>query len=241
MFQGYSEAIKNSDSGINALNGAIMFAVFRGKVSEGIDFADDLARCVICVGIPFPNVKDELVDQKRKFNDFHCKSTNILSGNDWYEIQAFQALNQALGRCLRHEKDWGAILLFDERFLEQFNPYIAESKKISRWVRNILKPYDVHQSFMNGLESFVNQRLNDTVIKEVNVEMKEDEIEDKAVDSNPAKTFLFKIPSKSELKRICRKLGIEYSKEAKEFWKKIHFKEIDLSSKNIHILISIML
>uniref|UniRef100_A0A914QFF2 DNA helicase n=1 Tax=Panagrolaimus davidi TaxID=227884 RepID=A0A914QFF2_9BILA len=237
MFQGYSETIKNSGSDINALNGAIMIAVFRGNVSEGIDFADDLARCVICVGIPFPNFKDELVDQKRKFNDFYCDLTNILSGDKWYQIQAYRALNQALGRCLRHKKDWGAILLFDERFLEQFNPYIDESKKISGWVRNILKSYYGHQIFMKELELFVNQRLKDTVIqpviKEVNVEKKGDEIEDKDVDSNPAKTFLFKIPSKSELKPICKKLGIKYSEEAIKFWEEIHFKEIDLLAKNI--------
>lgn len=29
--------------------GAVMFAVFRGKVSEGLDFADDRARAVITV------------------------------------------------------------------------------------------------------------------------------------------------------------------------------------------------
>lgn len=41
--------------------GALMLAVFRGKVSEGIDFTDNLARCVITVGIPYPNTMDEQV------------------------------------------------------------------------------------------------------------------------------------------------------------------------------------
>lgn len=31
------------------------------QVSEGLDFADGNARCVIVVGIPFPNVKDTKV------------------------------------------------------------------------------------------------------------------------------------------------------------------------------------
>ncbi|CAB4062059.1 BRIP1 [Lepeophtheirus salmonis] len=39
-------------------NGAILMAVCRGKVSEGIDFADNMARAVVCVGIPFPNARD---------------------------------------------------------------------------------------------------------------------------------------------------------------------------------------
>lgn len=34
--------------------GAIFFAVCRGKVSEGLDFADDNARAVLIIGIPFP-------------------------------------------------------------------------------------------------------------------------------------------------------------------------------------------
>lgn len=38
--------------------GAVMFAVARGKVSEGLNLPDDLCRCVIIVGVPFPNLKD---------------------------------------------------------------------------------------------------------------------------------------------------------------------------------------
>ncbi|KAA0161632.1 hypothetical protein FNF28_04981 [Cafeteria roenbergensis] len=37
----------------DAQTGAVLFAVFRGKVSEGIDFADDAARGVILVGTPY--------------------------------------------------------------------------------------------------------------------------------------------------------------------------------------------
>lgn len=41
--------------------GGLFMAVCRGKVSEGLDFADANARGVIIVGIPFPNVKDTKV------------------------------------------------------------------------------------------------------------------------------------------------------------------------------------
>ena len=110
-------ALNTSSGDIEGQNGALFLAVCRGKVSEGLDFADNNARAVICVGIPYPNVKDSLVDLKRKYND-HKRNTvdpNILSGGEWYEIQAFRALNQALGRCIRHKKDWGAILMVDDR------------------------------------------------------------------------------------------------------------------------------
>ena len=34
--------------------GAILMGVCRGRISEGLDFSDDAARCVIIVGIPYP-------------------------------------------------------------------------------------------------------------------------------------------------------------------------------------------
>lgn len=42
---------------------------------------------------------------------------------------AGRALNQALGRCIRHRYDWGAILLVDERFRR---PRATDA--LSRWV-----------------------------------------------------------------------------------------------------------
>ena len=87
------------------VDGALFIAVCRGKVSEGLDFADNNARAVICIGIPFPNWKDPKVELKMKYNDKRRdKDKNILQGRQWYEIQAFRALNQALGRCIRHRK-----------------------------------------------------------------------------------------------------------------------------------------
>jgi Fanconi anemia group J protein len=49
--------------------GAVLFAVCRGKVSEGLDFADNNARLVIAVGIPYPNVRDTKVQLKQAYNN----------------------------------------------------------------------------------------------------------------------------------------------------------------------------
>ncbi|KAB7508085.1 Fanconi anemia group J-like protein [Armadillidium nasatum] len=117
----------------------------KGKVSEGLDFMDDNARAVIAVGIPFPNTKDIQVNLKREYNDKFSKSKGLLTGGEWYEIQAYRALNQALGRCIRHRYDWGAIILVDERYQRagygnNLNRYV---KGLSKWVRNSIKhePY----------------------------------------------------------------------------------------------------
>lgn len=47
------------------LDGALLVAVCRGKVSEGLDFTDDNARAVVTIGIPFPNIKDLQVAMRR--------------------------------------------------------------------------------------------------------------------------------------------------------------------------------
>ena len=49
--------------------GAIMFAVCRGKISEGLDFSDDAARCVILIGVPYPMVMDPKTVLKRHYLD----------------------------------------------------------------------------------------------------------------------------------------------------------------------------
>lgn len=63
-------------------NGAVLLAYCRGKVSEGTDFPDDMARAVIIVGIPYPGAKDIRVDLKKKYMDnkfkAHYKSKNRL-------------------------------------------------------------------------------------------------------------------------------------------------------------------
>ncbi|XP_055022921.1 Fanconi anemia group J protein isoform X2 [Boleophthalmus pectinirostris] len=145
LLQCYYDAIKYTDH----RDGALLIAVCRGKVSEGLDFTDDNARAVVTIGIPFPNIKDLQVELKMKYNDQHCKTRGLLSGNRWYEIQAYRALNQALGRCIRHKNDWGALVLVDDRYRNNPNKYITG---LSKWVRQLVHHHD---SFPNAMQSLV--------------------------------------------------------------------------------------
>ncbi|KAJ8312439.1 hypothetical protein KUTeg_009812 [Tegillarca granosa] len=138
-------------------SGALFIAVCRGKVSEGLDFADNNARAVITVGIPYPNFKDVQVKLKREYNDKHRAERGLLSGGDWYEIQAFRALNQALGRCIRHRKDWGALILVDERFVRN-DKY---TKGLSKWVRNKVQHFNNFNLSMDSLVTFTKERQID--------------------------------------------------------------------------------
>ena len=101
-------------------NGAAMFAVCRGKVSEGLDFADRAGRCVVVTGIPYAPNREPRVQLKRDFLDKRSRerkgAAGGLSGDKWYSHQAMRAVNQAVGRVIRHRFDYGAILLADERF-----------------------------------------------------------------------------------------------------------------------------
>lgn len=52
---------------VRTKNGAIFFAVCRGKVSEGIDFADADSRAVAIVGIPYPPLFDARIRIKQLY------------------------------------------------------------------------------------------------------------------------------------------------------------------------------
>ncbi|XP_038160552.1 Fanconi anemia group J protein [Cyprinodon tularosa] len=145
LLQTYYDAIKYCEE----RDGALLIAVCRGKVSEGLDFTDDNARAVVTIGIPFPNIKDLQVELKMKYNDQHCKSRGLLPGHRWYEIQAYRALNQALGRCIRHRNDWGALILVDDRYKNNPERYITG---LSKWVRQLVQH---HNTFSNAMQSLV--------------------------------------------------------------------------------------
>lgn len=62
----FYDAVSNPVQFGSECTGALLLAVCRGKVSEGLDFADDHARAVVTLGIPYPNFGDIQV------RDFIC-------------------------------------------------------------------------------------------------------------------------------------------------------------------------
>ncbi|CAE7402093.1 BRIP1 [Symbiodinium natans] len=115
--------------------GALALAVYRGKLSEGLDFTDDLCRAVICIGIPYPMVNDPVVLAKRQWNDSRPRKPGTLTGDQWYEQQAYRAINQALGRCLRHHQDFGAVLLLDARWASRGEKARGLRKHLAPWLQ----------------------------------------------------------------------------------------------------------
>lgn len=118
--------------------GAVFFAVCRGKVSEGLDFADKYGRAVVITGLPYAPARDPKVILKRKVLDERLAQSKRadgdgverISGHTWYNQQAARAVNQAIGRVIRHQYDYGAIILCDERFANE-----GQKDRLSLWLR----------------------------------------------------------------------------------------------------------
>jgi Fanconi anemia group J protein len=134
--------------------GAALLGVFRGKVSEGTDFAGDDARAVVLVGIPFPNTSDLRVQLKKDYNDLHREQLG--TGNAWYALQAYRALNQALGRGIRNRDDWCALVLLDERHSRAGTSSSLNS--VSKWLRAHIGEYGTYAAFHNSLTAFFNRQ-----------------------------------------------------------------------------------
>ena len=106
---------------------AVLFAVVRGKLSEGANFPDESGRAVILVGIPFPNISDPKVMAQREYYERIEKGM----GRKWYLDQSFQAVNQSLGRAWRHKNDFAVGILLDSRYSwrdarRRLSPWLAE-------------------------------------------------------------------------------------------------------------------
>lgn len=134
--------------------GACFLAVCRGKVSEGIDFADADARAVVITGIPYPSVKDPKVNLKKKFLDSQPRFANELknlSGTEWYNLEAFRTVNQSVGRVIRHKDDFGSVLLLDKRFAMD-----VHASKLSSWLPKLAKPTQF-KTAIRSLENFFSR------------------------------------------------------------------------------------
>ncbi|XP_039591030.1 regulator of telomere elongation helicase 1 isoform X2 [Polypterus senegalus] len=135
VINGYYTKVNDS-----SISGASFFAVCRGKASEGLDFSDTNGRGVLITGLPFPPRMDPRVILKMQFLDEVGKRANgikCLTGQEWYRQQASRAVNQAIGRVIRHRQDFGGIFLCDHRFMST-----DARSQLPLWVRPYVKVYD---------------------------------------------------------------------------------------------------
>lgn len=120
LLQEYTEAV---DSG----SGALLLSVVGGKLSEGINFSDRLGRGVLIIGLPFPNIRSAVWQAKIKYieektykqgsgSESERRARATAAGRDFYENACMRAVNQCIGRAIRHVNDYAAIIMIDRRY-----------------------------------------------------------------------------------------------------------------------------
>jgi chromosome transmission fidelity protein 1 len=132
VLSAYSNAVTSGHG-----RGALLFAVIGGTLSEGINFSDTLGRGVVVVGLPFPNphsaewkAKTQYISDKATKNGQDGRA----AARDFYENACMRAVNQCVGRAIRHKNDYAAILLLDRRYGGQ-----RIQAKLPEWIRGSLE------------------------------------------------------------------------------------------------------
>ncbi|KAI1004338.1 ATP-dependent DNA helicase [Podosphaera aphanis] len=170
---------------IDLHQGGLLLSVVGGKLSEGINFSDALGRCVVIVGLPFPNInsaewtaKIEYVEKAclarlqahdasnrpeneptpRAHGDDMRKQAQAL-GRDFYENACMRAVNQSVGRAIRHKGDYAAIVMIDQRFRSE-----RITKKLPGWIQESLvgdAPAPTNfATFMGRMSAFFRDKRN---------------------------------------------------------------------------------
>ncbi|XP_075236067.1 ATP-dependent DNA helicase DDX11 [Lycorma delicatula] len=130
VLQSYAKAVKSSNVE-SKLNGALLFSVVGGKLSEGLNFSDDLGRCIILVGMPYPNIKSAELQEKMAY------LTSLYggkAGEEHYENLCMKAVNQTIGRAVRHKEDYATIWLLDKRYSRT-----NTQNQLPQWIKTSLK------------------------------------------------------------------------------------------------------
>jgi ATP-dependent DNA helicase DinG len=74
------------------------------SMTEGFDFAEDLARWQVIAKIPYPSLSDKQIVAKKALDE------------DWYATQTVMTLIQTCGRVCRSDTDWGVTYILDSDF-----------------------------------------------------------------------------------------------------------------------------
>jgi len=161
--QTFQDAVQSSL--FRGTGGAMLLAVCRGKLSEGVDFADSACRGVVITGLPLPPAFDAKVELKRQYLDQRraaaargsglggSGASGMLSGEAWYHQQAMRAVNQAVGRVIRHRNDFGAVMLCESRFAKS-----AWVDGLSLWLRPHVKQFSSFGQGYPALQRFFKLR-----------------------------------------------------------------------------------
>ncbi|XP_032329030.1 ATP-dependent DNA helicase DDX11 isoform X2 [Camelus ferus] len=95
----YSRCIKHCSQAGGTVTGALLLSVVGGKMSEGINFSDNLGRCVVMVGMPYPNIRSPELQEKMAYLDQTLPRApgQAPPGKALVENLCMKAVNQSIG------------------------------------------------------------------------------------------------------------------------------------------------
>jgi len=122
--------------GLRNGDGAALFSVMGGRISEGMDFPAEQLEIAMIVGIPYPKP----TARQRGLQKYY----DLKFRKGWeYTVEAPTArkLLQSIGRLIRNENDRGVAVIMDRR-ASRFKKYIIdlkESKNLLEDIRNFME------------------------------------------------------------------------------------------------------
>lgn len=150
----YAEEIRSSRKG------ALLLAVVGAKLSEGLNFSDELARMVMVVGLPFPNLGSAELQERLKHADRVAgavtpkNSMYGAAGKELYENMCMNSVNQSIGRAIRHKNDWSMLVLVDVRYQSE-----KIHSKLPRWIgKSLIMTQSFGQVVKTASQFFVGRR-----------------------------------------------------------------------------------
>ncbi|KAJ1349514.1 hypothetical protein KIN20_005097 [Parelaphostrongylus tenuis] len=131
--------------------GAVLFAVAGGKLSEGINFCDELGRAVFMIGLPYPNKNSVELKEKMAYMDSRIQG----GGSQLYQSLCMHVVNQAIGRAIRHRNDYAAIYLLDYRYTR---PDVIS--RLPGWISKSIKCPNSFSEALAFTRKFFQQKMN---------------------------------------------------------------------------------
>lgn len=101
------------------------------------------------VGLPFPNIQSAVWKAKIEHveksaykkaeqsiqDESRRQAMAKAAGRDFYENSCMRAVNQCIGRAIRHRNDYAAIVMIDHRYESE-----RIQRKLPAWIRQSLAP-----------------------------------------------------------------------------------------------------
>ncbi|CRL05665.1 CLUMA_CG018698, isoform A [Clunio marinus] len=138
-----SYALMNYVKACDCGRGAVLLAVARGKVSEGVDFDHHLGRAVLMFGIPYVYTQSRILKARLEYlrDQFQIKE------NDFLTFDALRHAAQCVGRAIRGKTDYGIMIFADKRFVRQ-----DKRGKLPKWIQEYLTDNYVNLSTEEGMQ-----------------------------------------------------------------------------------------